>query len=69
MYAAGNMTKCPLTRGVRLREVFVSGGSTVNENSRISHNKIGPRGMQILFTVKQRHKLGNKDMLELGSTM
>ena len=26
---AGNMTKCPLTRGVRLREVSVSGVSTV----------------------------------------
>ena len=29
LYVAGNMTKCSLTRGVRLREVSVSGGSTV----------------------------------------
>ena len=29
LYVAENMTKCPLTRGVRLREVSVSGGSTV----------------------------------------
>ena len=29
LYVAGNMTKCPLTRVVRLREVSVSGGSTV----------------------------------------
>ena len=28
------MTKCPLTRGVRLREMSVSGGSTVFINSR-----------------------------------
>ena len=26
------MTKCPLSRGVRLREVSVSGGSTVYQN-------------------------------------
>ena len=25
-----NMTKCPLTRGVRLQEVSISGGSTVS---------------------------------------
>ena len=29
LYVAENMTKCPLTRGVRLREVSASGGSTV----------------------------------------
>ena len=29
LFVAENMTKCPLTRGVRLREVSVSGGSTV----------------------------------------
>ena len=29
LYVAENMTKCPLTRGVRLLEVCVSGGSTV----------------------------------------
>ena len=29
LYVARNMTKCPLTRGVRLQEVSVSGGSTV----------------------------------------
>ena len=29
LYVARNMAKCPLTRGVRLREVSVSGGSTV----------------------------------------
>ena len=30
LYVARKMTKCPLTRGVRLREVSVSGGSTVH---------------------------------------
>ena len=29
VYVAGYMTMCPLTRGVRLREVSISGGSTV----------------------------------------
>ena len=29
LYVAGNMTKCPLTRGVCLLEVSVSGGLTV----------------------------------------
>ena len=29
LYVARNVTKCPRTRGVRLREVSVSGGSTV----------------------------------------
>ena len=29
LFEAENMTKCPLTRGVRLREVSVSGVSTV----------------------------------------
>ena len=33
LYVAENMTKCPLMRGVCLREVFVSGGSTVLINS------------------------------------
>ena len=31
LYVAENMTKCPLMRGVRLREVAVRGGSTVLE--------------------------------------
>ena len=29
LYVAENTTKCPFTKGVRLREVSVSGGSTV----------------------------------------
>ena len=29
LYVAGYMTKCPLARDVRLREVSVSGNSTV----------------------------------------
>ena len=29
LYVARRMTKCPLTRGVRLREVSVGGGLTV----------------------------------------
>ena len=29
LYVAGTITKCPLTGGVRLREVSVSGGLTV----------------------------------------
>ena len=29
LYVAENMIKCPLTRGVHLREVSVSGASTV----------------------------------------
>ena len=29
LYVAENITKCPLTRGVRPREVSVSGGSAV----------------------------------------
>ena len=31
-YVAGNITNCLLTRGDRLQEVSVSGGSTVYEN-------------------------------------
>ena len=30
LYVARNLTKCPLMRDVRLREVSVSGGSTVH---------------------------------------
>ena len=33
LYVAGYMTRCPLRRGVRLREVSVSGGSTVVRSS------------------------------------
>ena len=29
LHVAGNMTKCPFTRGIRLREVSISGGLTV----------------------------------------
>lgn len=29
LYVAENLTKCPLTRGVRLWEKFISGGLTV----------------------------------------
>ena len=37
LYVAENMTKCPLTRGVHLREVSVSGGLTVHDlNCRVS---------------------------------
>ena len=35
LYAARSMTKCPLTRGVRLREVSISRGSTVLVGSHI----------------------------------
>ena len=38
LYVAENMAKCPLTRGVRLREVSVSRGSTVPNVMR-SHNQ------------------------------
>ena len=34
LYSARNMTKCPLTRGVHLREVSVRGDSTVFHSSR-----------------------------------
>ena len=37
LYVARNMTKCPLTRGVRLCEVSVSGGATVAENLELDH--------------------------------
>ena len=35
-YVARNMTKCPLTRGIRLRVVSVSGGSTVFSQEQVT---------------------------------
>ena len=41
LYVARNMAKCPLTRGACLREVSISGGSTVIQNQRLGqYNKI-----------------------------
>ena len=41
------MTKCPLTRGVRLREVSVSGGSTVASSFTIMGSSSKPSTLAI----------------------